>query len=155
MSLTISPLISMLRYLAEESVLSPYTRIIFHHLIRLREEALFIDQFSKIKGQFGDNLDLHIWITRQESPISQLYNFPSNINIHTRIASIPEQVGQTWHWWNPFTSQALEHFIHKDNHDRSLVYICGPQGLTDKLVDLYKDNGMTTEDGHVQIEKWW
>lgn len=145
----------MLRYIAEENALSSNTRIVFHYLIRLREEALFIDQLSKIKDQFGDFLDLHIWITRQELHTLHLPGFPSNMNIHKRTASTPEQVGQPWAWWNPFTSQALEHFVQKDDHSESLVYICGPQGLTDKLVDLYKDKGMKTEDGHVQIEKWW
>jgi len=145
----------MVRYMAEENVLPSDARIVFHYLLRLREEALFLDQFTKIKQQFGDLFDLHIWITRQESDVAQSPEFPGHLNIHAQVASMSQQIGQPWDWWNTFTTKALEHFTHTDNHNQSLVYICGPQALTDRLVDLYKLKGLSTQDGHIQIEKWW
>lgn len=146
----------MLRYIAEETVLPPDTRLVFHYLIRLREEALFFDHFTKIKERFGHLLDLHIWITRQE-PAAQSLVFPTGINVHAQVASSSQQIGQPWDWWDTFTNCAFEHFNHNhnDNDKSSLVYICGPQALTDRLVDLYHAKGLTIEDGHIQIEKWW
>ena len=146
----------MLRYISEEDVLPSNARIVFHYLIRLGEEALFIDQFTKIKEQFGELLDLHIWITRRESVTAQSrLEFPAHLKVRAQIASTPQEVGNPWDWWHNFTTQTMEHFDHTNNHNKSLVYICGPQALTDRLVDLYKLKGLGIEDGHIQIEKWW
>jgi NAD(P)H-flavin reductase len=113
-----------------------------------------MDMLSDIKGHLGDRFDCHLWITRQENPSTS--SLPSNnFKLHACQATITDQVGQNWEWWNTFLDNALEHFDTKINRDKSLVYICGPQGLTDRLVEMYKDRGLMTEEGHVQVEKWW
>ena len=146
----------MLQFIRQEQPLGPDARIVLHYLVRLREEALFHDAIYKIKQHFGNNFDGHIWITRQESHSPTQSPFSDDgIEIHYVEASGLHQVGQSWEWWNSFSSHALDHFDSKETRERSLVYICGPQGLTDRLVEMYKEHGMHTEDGHVQVEKWW
>jgi ferredoxin-NADP reductase len=144
----------MLRYIREERILRSDARIVLHYLVRQREETLFTDVLSEIKGHLGNRFDCHLWITRQENPSTS--SLPSiNFELHARQAAMTDQVGQKWEWWNSFLDDALEHFDTENNRDKSLVYICGPQGLTDRLVEIYKDRGLMTEDGHVQVEKWW
>jgi NAD(P)H-flavin reductase len=113
-----------------------------------------MDALSEIRSHFGNVFDCHLWITRQETAASDSASH-DKITIHRHQAATPEQAGNPWEWWASFSDQALEHFDTKDNRDKSLVYICGPQGLTDRLVEVYKERGLQTSDGHVQVEKWW
>jgi len=144
----------MLQDISEESVLSPETKLVLHYLIRHREEALFLETINKLKPSFGDRFVAHLWITRTESKHGEV-RFLNHVVVHQQFASSPDNVGQPWQWWSPFTSSTMEHFDTKENRAESLVYICGPRGLTDKLVLLYRENDMHIENGHVQIEKWW
>lgn len=151
-----SPLISMLQHMQEAQILSPQTRIVLHYLIRLRQDALFIDTLSKVKHHFGSYFDGHLWITRKETATNDRSLLPeAPLQIHRRFASSHAEIGQPWVWWDSFSDQVLEHFDTKEKRTKSLVYICGPQGLTDRLLDMYKEQGMDTRDGHVQVEKWW
>lgn len=143
----------MLRYICEEHILRPDAKIVLLYLVRQLEEALFMDILSDVKRRFGNRFDCHLWITRQ-SP-SSITPFSNNVTLHSRQAVSTESVGETWDWWDSFLDTALEGFDSKTRRDKSLVYICGPQGLTDRLVELYKDRGLQTDDGHVQVEKWW
>ena len=146
----------MLQSIREDQILSKHTTIVLHYLIRLHEEALFIDILSKIKNHFADDFDGHLWITRQETANSDLPSSANNsLQLHRHFASSESEIGQPWNWWEPFLNQALKHFDTKENRNRSLVYICGPQGLTDRLLVMFKDKGVNTADGHVQTEKWW
>jgi NAD(P)H-flavin reductase len=145
----------MLRFISEEEPLRPRTRIVWHSLIKSRDQALFLDTLLKLKKHFGDSFDPHIWITRYESHVPSPPYFSNAFQVHRLEASSRGQFGQPWAWWSHFASSALEDLDTKEKREKSLVYICGPQGLTDKLVNLYKETGMSTEDGHVQVEKWW
>jgi hypothetical protein len=113
-----------------------------------------MDALSEIKRHLGNLFDCHLWITRQETATSNSSSH-DNITVHRHQAATLEQAGTPWEWWTLCLDQALEHFDTKDYRDKSLVYICGPQGLTDKLVEVYKERGLLTSDGHVQVEKWW
>jgi predicted ferric reductase len=144
----------MLQYVSEESVLHSGSRVVFHYLIRSREEALFLEIIGKVNAYFGGLFEAHLWITRQESGESQGF-IPQSMSVHRQVASLPSEIGESWHWWKPFVDIALEPFNGRESKRESLVYICGPQGLTDKLVSLYAEHDMHIEDGHVQIEKWW
>jgi ferredoxin-NADP reductase len=146
----------MLQYIREEDVLPRHSKIEVHYLIRLRKEALFANVLYEIKHQLAGFFEAHIWITRQESTVVDPSPLPEDsLTVHNHVASNSDQVGESWKWWDTFSSKALEHFDTKETRTRSLVYICGPQGLTDRLVEMYKEKGMHTEDGHVQVEKWW
>jgi len=156
LALTGSPLISVLRYIREEQGVRPGTRIIIHYLVRLRGEALFADELSNLKTHFDDLFEGHIWLTRQESPAADPSLLPSHgLIIHNCETSDPGKVGESWEWWNSFSELALSHFDTKEHRQSSLVYICGPQGLTDRLFETYKDHGMDGKDGQLQVEKWW
>jgi predicted ferric reductase len=143
----------MLQYIREERILPEHTRLVLHYLIRLRNEALFLDQIDNIMDYFGDYFDGHLWITRQEA--DSIDPLSSKLKVHRYVARSSDQIGQTWEWWNSFSDHALEHCDTKEKRDQSLVYICGPQGLTDRLLDMYREHGMDIEKGHVQVEKWW
>lgn len=146
----------MLQYICEERILSQHTKIVLHYLVRRRDEALFIDILSKVKQHFGGYFQGHLWITRQEAAVTDPYLSPDNaLQVHSHLASSGCEVSQPWEWWDSFSSSALEYFDTKEKRDKSLVYICGPQGLTDRLVEMYKERGLNTVDGHVQVEKWW
>lgn len=143
----------MLQFVSEENVMSPDMRIVVHYLVRRQEATLFIDEISKVKTRFENRFECHLWITRQEvgnSPIED-----DVFGIHRKIASMESQVGQTWNWWDSFQGMVLANLDTPEARKSRLVYICGPQGLTDRLVTLYHDRGMSTEDGQVQVEKWW
>jgi NAD(P)H-flavin reductase len=112
-----------------------------------------MDALSEIKNHLGNLFDCHLWITRQETAASN--SASHEITMHEHQAATTEQVGTPWEWWTSFSNHTLEHFDTKGNRDKSLVYICGPQGLTDRLVEVYKERGLLTSDGHVQVEKWW
>jgi predicted ferric reductase len=144
----------MLRFINEEYPLKPHSRVVLHYLVRLRAETLFVDAINQIKQNLGNLFDGHIWITRQETQFPNP-SFPAGLQVHHLEASDEKLVGQSWEWWNSFSNDALEHFDTKERQMKSLVYICGPQVLTDRLVKLYEEHGMSTKDGHVQIEKWW
>jgi ferredoxin-NADP reductase len=152
-----SPLISMLRFIHEECPLKSGARIAFHYLVKAFDGALFVDDIYSIKAQFKDRFSGHIWITRQEAhvPDEPPLGTPDAIHKHRLEAADPDQVGQPWKWWDSFSHTALEHFHTPEKRQKSLIYICGPQGLTDRLVELYNERGLRTDDGHVQIEKWW
>ena len=151
-----SPLISMLQYIQEEQVVSPHTRIVLHYLVKLQRDALFIDKLCKIKNHFGDLFDGHLWITRQETAISDLSLPPeTTLQVHRPIVYSQSEIGKPWGWWTSFSDHVLQHFDTMGKRAKSLVYICGPQGLTDRLLEMYKEQGMDTADGHVQVEKWW
>jgi ferredoxin-NADP reductase len=146
----------MLQYIREEHVLSQHTKVVLHYLVRLQEDALFIDVLSKLKNQSSIDFDGHLWITRQEiAAIKSSLPIDGTFQVHRHIASSEKDTGQSWDWWNSFSDQALEHFDTQEKRDTSLTYICGPQGLTDRLVDMYKARGLSSVDGHVQVEKWW
>jgi ferredoxin-NADP reductase len=151
-----SPLISMLQYIQQAQVRSSQTKIVLHYLIRLRRDALFMDTLSKLKHHLGSYFDGHLWITRKETAINDLSLPPgTHLQIHGHTASSQSEIGQPWNWWDSFSDRVLEHFDTKEKRTKSLVYICGPQGLTDRLLDMYKEQGVNTIDGHVQVEKWW
>ena len=146
----------MLQYIQETQTLSPQTRIVLHYLIRLRQDALFIDTLSKVKHHLGSYFDGHLWITRKETATNDLSLPPeARLQIHRCTASSQTEIGRQWDWWDPFSDRVLEHFDTKEKRTKSLVYICGPQGLTDRLLDMYEEQGMNIRDGHVQVEKWW
>jgi ferredoxin-NADP reductase len=144
----------MLRFINEEHPLKPNTRVVLHYLVRMRAETLFVDAINQIKESLGDLFDGHIWITRQETQLPNP-SFPAGLQVHHLEAFNENLVGQSWEWCASFSNYALEHFDIKERQEKSLVYICGPQGLTDRLVKVYEEHGMSTKDGHVQIEKWW
>ena len=148
-----SPLISMLQFVSEENVISHDTRIIFHYLVRRQEETLFLNEISKVKAHFGTEFECHLWITRQEPMNSAAEQ--NVLEVHRKIASMEDQVDETWNWWDSFQKTALANIDTQEERKARLVYICGPQGLTDRLVRLYHDRGLHTEDGQVQVEKWW
>lgn len=146
----------MLQHICEGAVLVRHAKIILHYLIQRNEQALFLNKLSIAKHHLGNRFDGHLWITRQETALSDQGPLSGNIlTVHTHTASTSDQVGRPWEWWNCFSKHALDPFSTKENRDRSLVYICGPQGLTDRLWEMYKDAGMNAEAGHVQVEKWW
>lgn len=146
----------MLQYIQQELVLPEKSQIVLHYLVRSREDILFLDELHSLKDTFGNHFDGNIWITRKQSPslVNDLVT-DTFLRFHTLAASTTSEVGESWDWWNSFSSRILEHLENRENGKKSLVYICGPQGLTDRLVDMYKERGMTTSGGHVQIEKWW
>ena len=152
----LSPLICMLQYIHEQTILKTTAKLVFHYLIGLRRNALFVDTLFNIKRHFGDSFDAHIWITRQEPVTTDPSPFIDDLlTIHNYYTSELDQVGETWDWWDLFINHSLQHFETKNHKGSSLVYICGPQGLTDKLVDLYQEKGIYAKEGHLQIEKWW
>ena len=145
----------MLQYISEGPVLPLQTPIVLHYLVRLREEALFLDILQRIKENLGERFQGHLWVTRGQMDVESPARSTQPLQVHTHIVSHASEVGQSWEWWNTFSNYSLEHFDTEEKRDKSLVYICGPQGLTDRLIEMYKDMGLHTEDGHVQIEKWW
>ena len=146
----------MLRYIWQEQLLSQRTRVVLHYLVRHQKEALFLDVLSKVKQHFGSQFDSHLWITRQgPSTNNPLLIFDDVLWIHKCNASSEDDAGQSWKWWDSFSNLALDHFDTDDKRRKSLVYICGPRGLTNRLIDMYKEVGMDTINGHVQVEKWW
>jgi ferredoxin-NADP reductase len=145
----------MLQYISEESILVTGTRLELHYIIRNRDDALFLTTIEKLKSQLGDEFEAHLWITRLQPESDKDVPLPKYIAVHQGFASQPEEIGKSWHWWVPFTNRALERFINTQTKDEGMTYICGPQGLTDKLVSLYEEQDMHIDDGHVQIEKWW
>ena len=144
----------MLQFVSEEKILSNGTRIIVHYLVRKQDEALFMNEISAVKAQFGNLFEGHLWITRQQSAKSSVQG-EDVLEIHGKIASTDSEVGQSWNWWDSFQELALAKLDTPEEKKTRLVYICGPQGLTDRLVTLYQDRGLSTEDGQVQVEKWW
>jgi ferredoxin-NADP reductase len=146
----------MLQYIREEQVLLQHSKVVLHYLVRLQDDALFIDVLSKLKNHSPIEFDSHLWITRQETAATKSsLPIDGTLQVHRHIASSENETGQSWDWWNSFSNQALEHFDTKEKRGKSLTYICGPQGLTDRLVDMYNERGLSTVDGHVQVEKWW
>ena len=146
----------MLRYIQEAQVLSPQTRIVLHYLIRQSQDVLFIDMLSKLKHHLGSYFDCNLWITRKESATNDPSLPPeARLQIHRHTASSQSEIGQPWDWWDSFSDRVLEHFDTKEKREKTLVYICGPQRLTDRLLDMYKEHGMNTRDGRIQVEKWW
>jgi predicted ferric reductase len=146
----------MLQYICEESVLSKHTKVALHYLVRRNQQALFLNKLANVRHFLGNSFDGHLWITRQETAFPDQSVLSGGIlTIHAHIASTPDQVGQPWEWWDCFSKHALKQFKTKDNRDKGLVYICGPQGLTDRLWEMYKESGMDFKTGHIQIEKWW
>jgi|SRR5277367_6020136 len=144
----------MLQFVSEENILSKGTKVVVHYLVRKREETLFLKEMAKVKGQFGNLFEGHLWITREETATSPAQG-DDVLEIHRKIASTDGEVGQSWNWWDPFQENAFAHLDTPDMRKSRLVYICGPQGLTDRLVTLYQDRGLSTEDGQIQVEKWW
>jgi len=135
-------------------MLSKDTHVIVHYLVRKREDTLFLKEISKVKGQFGNLFEGHLWITREEAAKSPMQKDEA-LEVHRKIASTDGEVGQSWNWWDSFQENTVTHLDTPDERKSRLVYICGPQGLTDRLVELYQKRGLSTEDGQIQIEKWW
>jgi len=145
----------MLRAICEDASVHPSTKIAFHYLVRLRNEALFLDTIAEIKQCFGDRFDGHLWITRQTDSDRDIGVEDLSVQIHKQVAPAESEVGKPWGWWDQFLQLAMEDFDTYKKRATSLAYICGPQGLTDRLLDVYEQQGMTTKSGHVQVEKWW
>lgn len=145
----------MLQFIAEESILKSGTKIVLHYLIRSHEEALFLERISQLKQQYGDTFEGHVWLTRKISTSSSPPFSDSNLIVHKETTSTSDEVGQPCQWWERFTEDALEHFGTEYSKKTSLVYICGPQGLTDKLLISYEARNKHIDNGHVQVEKWW
>jgi ferredoxin-NADP reductase len=146
-----SPLISMLQHISEEDVISRNTKIALHYFVRSSEEVLFLEILEKVKARFGRLVDGHLWITRKQSKKIEIPDI--GVRVHHQIADNPEEQGQSWGWWDSYTNTAMN--PDRENVRATLVYICGPPGLTDRLVSMYSEQGLHTQDGHVQIEKWW
>ena len=144
----------MLQSFSEESLLSESTRIVVHYLVRKQEETLFLKEMSKVKNRFGSRFKGHLWITRQTGENSFTQQ-EAILEIHSLVASTANRVGRPWDWWDSFREQAVAKLDTPQARKSRLVYICGPQGLTDRLVTLYENRGLSTKDGQVQIEKWW
>src|SRR5271170_4851157 len=138
----------MLQFASEENVLSKGTKVVVHYLVRKQEETLFLNEISKVKGQFGNLFEGHLWITRQETSTSSAKE-EDVLEVHRKIASTDGEVGQSWNWWDSFQESALVNLDTPEQRKSRLVYVCGPQGLTDRLVTLYQDRGLSTEDGQV------
>ena len=141
----------MLKCISEERLVQQATQVELHYITKSRDEALFLDKMCEVMNNLGDRFKCHLWFTRQE--IFAQNSLKENFILHRTIASSDDDVAQRWEWWNLFLEDTLRHLDNMEKRDRSLIYICGPQGLTDRLLDTYKRQGM--KDGSVQIEKWW
>jgi len=145
----------MLQSMCEEDHLHHAAKVVFHYLVRIQEEALFLDTIAEIKQQFGDRFEGHLWVTRQEDGQEKVNLKDHPLQIHRKLAATIPDEGKPWDWWDSFLKMAIARFGTEEERARSLAYICGPQGLTDRLVDVYEKHGMSATMGHVQIEKWW
>jgi len=154
-SLTKSPLMSMLQAIGEDVSVHPAAKITFHYLVRQRNDALFLDTIAEIKQYFGNRFGGHLWITRQTDSNGDVSVNNFSVQIHKQIALAESEVGKPWGWWDQFLQMAAQDFDTYEKRAMSLAYICGPQGLTDRLVDAYEQLGMSTKSGQVQVEKWW
>jgi len=143
----------MLQYINEGNISPKTTKIVLHYLVRSRESALFLEMLRMIKNNFGNVFDAHIWITRKELEKSFMHD--DRLTFHRGVTYIPDEEGQPWEWWNSFAGCAMEHFRVNENIKHSLVYICGPQGLTDRLLLMYERHGFCIDGDHLQVEKWW
>ena len=154
-SLTKSPLISMLQAIGEDVSVHPFAKITLHYLVCQRNETLFLDTIAEIKQCFGDRFGAHLWITRQTDSNGDVSIDDLSVQIHKQVALAESEVGQPWGWWDQFLPMATQDFDTYEKRATSLAYICGPQGLTDRLLDAYEQLGMSTKSGQVQVEKWW
>jgi ferredoxin-NADP reductase len=145
----------MIQSMCEEDVVHRTAKVVFHYLVRVQEEALFLDIIANVKQQFGDRFEGHLWVTRQDNGGKSVNLEDHSLRIHRQLASTGSDEGQPWGWWDSFLKMAIARFDAEEERAWSLAYICGPQGLTDRLVDVYEKHGMSTSTGHVQVEKWW
>jgi ferredoxin-NADP reductase len=139
----------MLKYISEESLLQRSTEIELHYIMKSRDEALFLDEIQALMDR---RFRCHLWFTRQE--VSQESSINGGFSIHRKVASSDVDIGRRWEWWDLFLDITLQRLHSLEASDRSLIYLCGPQGLTDRLLGTYKGEAGMRED-NVQIEKWW
>jgi len=145
----------MLEYVSEENILHRNARIALHYIVKSSEDALFLETISRLKRRHLHAFTAHLWITRQVKALETSSSLSDYVFAHQQEAVSEEKIGQPWSWFDSFEISATDGISTREERDVSLVYICGPQGLTDRLVDIYKDRGLDLIAGHVQIEKWW
>ena len=148
----VNPLVSMLGSLAGSSEVRRGVEVLFLYASKMPSsqslnDILFLKRicgwFGKTESELGGKVrgQVRLYITGEHEPTAEGAREISNteIDIHTRRLSADE----------------LVEVVQEGQADRgsSLVYICGPPGMTDEFTEVLTQAGV--DEKMIMTEKWW
>ena len=137
-----SPLISMLSHMHNTSTMPPNVEFLYSTKAPLArknnihpQHILFLPRLTAITAERPGQFELTLFVTGDE---------------YKKIKD-PQALG--WFHTRRIEEADLIHALGAER-DETVVYICGPPGLTDELVEWFgKQEGMSSD--RVFCEKWW
>lgn len=141
----VNPLMSMLTYLAENPCEDVHIEVMYASKMPPEgvRGVLFLDRIVRLFGEAKLQGRLSLYLTGSETTaMKQEEQSIHGAVVHIRRARI--------------SRETLSGLVGGTNRDSSLVYICGPQAMTDTFVDTLTDpDGIAMAPWRVKTEKWW
>lgn len=142
----INPLMSMLSFIAERG-LDVDVKVLYASKVPsggLRD-VLFLPRMAGLFGEGKLRGDLEVFATGEEAQSGI-----EGQGVFGDAAAAVEVNARRLH------RHDLERAIGREERESTLVYVCGPQAMTDELVDvLTSTTGVGLREDQVLVERWW
>lgn len=141
----VNPLVSMLGRLCEETAWKPVSVQVLY-ASKIPSEGLrgvpFLERIAKLFRDERLTGRVRLYATEGEAAVEDGTQIIQGVRVVVRGRRI--------------THEELLDTVGGQQHDRSLVYICGPPGMTDEYAELLTDpKGVGMDPRRVRTEKWW
>ncbi|TFB00147.1 Oxidoreductase NAD-binding domain-containing protein 1 [Trichoderma ghanense] len=154
----VNPLVSMLSYIADNSAANGQEdlvgEVVFLYASKLPRsgnlsDILFLDRITRVFGEGRVRGRVKLFVTGTTAAASSLQGAAGGIT----IAGMREMNGTSVEVQRRrITSADVEDAVGDGRDPGTVVYVCGPRGMTDEIVERLAG---FIDSGRVLTEKWW